>query len=199
MDVELITEPAGPAAVPPLLTALTCVFLHGGWMHFLGNMWFLWIFGDNVEDRFGHFGYVAFYVVCGLAASIAHYLSDPASQIPTIGASGAIAGVMGAYFVWYSHSRVTAIVPLGGFIQMMEVPARWFLGVWFGLQFLQGVMTAGPGGGVAWWRGGPILAGLSPAWRSLSRSASRGCSARGGTKFPQTGFVAHSGDGTPIR
>ncbi len=146
---ELIYADAPPAAVSPLLTMLTCIFLHGSWMHFLGNMWFLWIFGDNVEDRLGHIGYVLFYLLSGLAASVAHYLTDSASTIPTIGASGAIAGVMGAYFVWYPHSRVHSLVPVFGFIQFIEVPAPYFLGVWFLMQFLQG--ARGGGGGVAWW------------------------------------------------
>ncbi|MCA9055845.1 MAG: rhomboid family intramembrane serine protease [Planctomycetaceae bacterium] len=151
VEQELIWEPAPPPAVTPLLTMFTCIFLHGGWMHILGNMWFLWIFGDNIEDRLGHLGFALFYVASGLAASAAHYLTDSASQVPTIGASGAIAGVMGAYFVWYTHSRVHSLIPVFGFLQFVEIPAPFFLGIWFLMQFLQGSMTAAEGGGVAWW------------------------------------------------
>ncbi|MFV0442517.1 MAG: rhomboid family intramembrane serine protease [Planctomycetaceae bacterium] len=149
VEQQLIVEEAPPSAVSPLMTMFTCIFLHGSWMHFLGNMWFLWIFGDNIEDRLGHIGYAIFYIASGLAASVAHYLTDTASTIPTIGASGAIAGVMGAYFVWYMHSRVHSLVPLFGFIQFMEIPAPFFLGIWFLMQFLQGSAEGG-GGGVAW-------------------------------------------------
>ena len=160
----IVARPAAPAAVPPMLTILTCIFLHGGWMHFLGNMWFLWIFGDNVEDRFGHIGYTLFYLGSGIAASVAHLLSDPASTIPTIGASGAIAGVMGAYFVWYPHSRVQAIVPVFGFVHFTELPAPFFLGFWFLLQFMQGMMSSGAGG-VAWWAHiGGFAVGAAIAW-----------------------------------
>jgi membrane associated rhomboid family serine protease len=148
-QLQLEYEPAPPPAVAPLLTMLTCIFLHGGWMHFLGNMWFLWIFGDNVEDRFGHLGYLVFYLASGLAASAAHFVTDPASQVPTIGASGAIAGVMGAYFVWYPHSRVHSLVPVFGFFHFVEIPAPFFLGVWLLMQLLSG--AGGGGGGVAWW------------------------------------------------
>src|SRR5262245_6445863 len=103
---EKVLRPAAESAVPPMLTLVTCIFLHGGLMHFLGNMWFLFIFGDNVEDRFGHITYLMFYLASGMAASLAHYIADPTSPIPTIGASGAIAGVMGAYFVFYPKARV---------------------------------------------------------------------------------------------
>jgi hypothetical protein len=113
-------------------------------------MWFLWIFGDNIEDRLGHIGYLIFYLASGVAASGAHYFTDSASTIPTIGASGAIAGVMGAYFVWYSHSRVHSLVPVFGFVQFVEVPAPFFLGIWFVMQFLQGG-GGSSAGGVAWW------------------------------------------------
>lgn len=144
------------AAEPPIpawLTMLTCVFLHGGWMHLLGNMWFLHIFGDNVEDRLGHVGYLVFYLLAGLAASLVHLVSGPDSTIPTVGASGAIAGVMGGYFVLYPHARVLAVVPIVFFIQVLVLPAPLFLGVWFLLQFFQGSFAIGgmEAGGVAWW------------------------------------------------
>lgn len=135
--------------IPPVLTLLTCVFLHGGWMHFLGNMWFLWIFGDNVEDRFGHFGYLLFYLGCGVAASVTHYASMPDSTMPTIGASGAIAGVMGAYMYLYPRATVLSLVPIFYFIRIIVLPAPVFLGIWFLMQLLQGMGASASG--VAWW------------------------------------------------
>jgi membrane associated rhomboid family serine protease len=141
-------------AFNPWWTLLTCIFLHGGWLHFLGNMWFLHIFGDNVEDRIGHVGFLIFYVVCGVAASLAHLLTDPGSPIPTIGASGAIAGVMGSYFLLYPRSQVLTLVPIFFFLHVMVVPAPVFLGIWFLLQFFQGTLSVTQGvesGGVAWW------------------------------------------------
>ena len=138
------------------IAVLTSMFLHGGWLHFLGNMLYLWIFGDNVEDRLGHGRFVVFYLMCGAAAAVAHVLMNPNSTIPTIGASGAIAGVMGAYFVLYPNSRVLALVPLIVIWEIIEVPAILFLGLWFLMQFFQGVgsMAAKAGietGGVAFW------------------------------------------------
>lgn len=161
-DVKLMKTPSGveqvmvfrlaaPSAVPPWLTPLTCIFLHGGWMHLLGNLWFLYIFGDNVEDRFGHFIYLFFYLASGIAASLVHLLSDPTSTVPTLGASGAIAGVMGAYFVFYPHARVLSVIPLGPILQTVVIPAPVFLGIWFMLQIAQSVFTGAESAGVAWW------------------------------------------------
>jgi membrane associated rhomboid family serine protease len=138
------------------LALFTSMFLHAGWMHFLGNMLYLWIFGDNVEDRLGHGRFVIFYLLCGAAAAIAHVSMNPSSTIPTIGASGAIAGVMGAYFVLYPNSRVLALVPLFIIWEIIEVPAILFLGLWFLMQFFYGVGSMAlrpdsPGGGVAFW------------------------------------------------
>ncbi|TWT58489.1 Rhomboid protease GluP [Thalassoglobus neptunius] len=167
IERELVTQTLERQAVPAWMTLLTCIFLHGGWMHFLGNMWFLHIFGDNVEDRFGHLGYVVFYLGCGVAASFVHFISGPGSTVPTIGASGAIAGVMGAYFVWYPHARVEALIPLGYIMQIVVVPAPLFLGVWFLFQAFQGTMTmsAAEGGGVAWWaHTGGFVAGCALAF-----------------------------------
>jgi hypothetical protein len=138
-----------PSPIPPLLTMLTCIFLHGGWMHFLGNMWFLWIFGDNVEDRFGHFGYLLFYVGCGIVASVTHFASMPGSTMPTIGASGAIAGVMGAYMFLYPRASVISLIPIFYFLRVIVLPAPIFLGIWFLMQLLQGMSAAASG--VAWW------------------------------------------------
>jgi membrane associated rhomboid family serine protease len=152
-QVQEVQRPAQPSAVPPLLTLITCIFLHGGWMHFLGNMWFLFIFGDNVEDRIGHFGFLIFYLAAGLAASLTHLLTNAGSPIPTIGASGAIAGVMGAYFCMYPKAMVLSVIPIFVFIEMVVLPAPIFLGIWFAMQFFQGVatITSSPTSGVAWW------------------------------------------------
>ncbi len=147
------TRPAAPSLVPPWLTLLTCTFLHGGWLHIIGNMWFLYIFGDNVEDRFGHLGYLVFYLGSGVAASAVHLASGPGSTVPTIGASGAIAGIMGAYLLLYPHAKVLTLVPIFFFLYMTTLPAPLFLGVWFAIQFFQGTLavTATEAGGVAWW------------------------------------------------
>lgn len=161
-----VERPAAESPIPGWLTLLTCIFLHGGWMHFLGNMWFLFIFGDNVEDCLGHVGYLVFYLACGVLASLAHLATGPGSTIPTIGASGAIAGVMGAYFLLYPASRVLAIVPLGVLMYTTELPAFIFLGFWFLMQFFQGAMSiaATQTTGVAWWAHiGGFIAGLGAA------------------------------------
>ena len=134
-------------------TLITSMFLHGSWMHVIGNMWYLWIFGDNVEDRVGHGRFILFYLLCGILAALGQVAVDPASQLPTIGASGAIAGVMGAYFVLYPHSRVLTLIPWI-FIQIVELPAIVLLGFWFLMQLFSAgaiaVTSASHGsGGVA--------------------------------------------------
>ena len=129
---------------------LTFMFLHGGFFHLLGNMWFLYIFGDNVEDRLGHFRYLAFYLLCGLASGISHLFLNWTSQIPTIGASGAIAGVMGAYFILYPRAKVLTLIPIFFFIQFVEIPAFLFLGFWIFFQFLSAAFSD-QAGGIAWW------------------------------------------------
>lgn len=126
-----------------LLPLFTSMFLHGGWMHLIGNMLFLYIFGDNVEDRVGHGSYVLFYLLSGGFASAIHVLSAPGSTIPTIGASGAVAGVLGAYILLYPHARVLTILPIFFFIQFIEVPAFLFLGIWFLNEFLFGTISIG--------------------------------------------------------
>lgn len=159
-------ELAAPT-ISPWFTLLTCIFLHGGWLHFLGNMWFLHIFGDNVEDRIGHFGYLIFYLGCGVAASLAHLMFNSTSTMPTIGASGAIAGVMGAYLWLYPHAQVLTLVPIFVFLQILVIPAPVFLVIWFLLQFFEGTfaITAGQAGGVAWWAHvGGFAAGFIIAW-----------------------------------
>ena len=141
---------AAHLAVPDLFTAM---FLHADILHFGGNMVFLWIFGDNVEDRLGHVRYLVFYLACGIVAAIAQVAAAPSSQVPLIGASGAIAGVMGAYFLLYPHSRVLTAVFLIVFMDVVEIPAIFFLGVWFLLQLAQGALGSSDGvqGGVAFW------------------------------------------------
>jgi membrane associated rhomboid family serine protease len=146
--------PVSFAAV--IVPFITSIFLHGGWMHLIGNMWYLWIFGDNVEDRLGHFKYLLFYVLCGIGASLAHIFSSPLSVVPSIGASGAIAGVLGAYLVSYPHARILTAVPLFVFIEFFELPAVLVLGLWFVIQFFSGAIettsaSAAVSGGVAWW------------------------------------------------
>jgi membrane associated rhomboid family serine protease len=136
-------------------SALLSMFLHAGWAHFLGNMLFLWIFGDNVEDRLGHFRYLVFYLACGYAATAAHALAGPASQLPAVGASGAISGVLGAYLFLYPRARILSVVPIFFFLHFVEVPALVFLPIWFLLQFVSGLAslgapTAAEAGGVAW-------------------------------------------------
>ncbi len=140
-----------PAATADWLTMITCMFLHGSLMHFAGNMWFLHIFGDNVEDRFGHVLYATLYLCTGLLAGVAHILSDSQSLIPTIGASGAIAGVMGAYIILYPKSVVETIVPLPFIFTTFAVPAPVFLGILVFTASSSGTMTDAAGGGVAWW------------------------------------------------
>ena len=130
-------------------TLFTSMFLHGGFWHILGNMLYLWIFGDNVEDAFGHFGFLAMYLVTGLAGSAAHILTAVGSKVPTIGASGAVSGILGAYFILYPRAQVLALVPIFFFIRFMALPAFIFLGFWFFLQLLYGASSMGGGAGVA--------------------------------------------------
>jgi membrane associated rhomboid family serine protease len=133
---------------------LSSMFLHGGWVHLIGNMWVLWIFGDNVEDRLGRFGYILLYLAGGIVAGLVHILTNPASAMPTIGASGAVAAVMGAYFRFFPHARVHTIIPPFFLGPIFELPAILFLGGWFLLQFYNGTLSlAARGsayGGVAW-------------------------------------------------
>ncbi len=139
-----------------VVTLATSMFMHGGLLHVGGNLLYLWIFGDNVEDRMGHGRYLTFYLGCGVVAALAQVYADPDSTIPMVGASGAIAGVMGAYFVLYPHSRIVTLLPLLIFIQIVEIPAIFFLGIWFLMQFLSGVGSIAQAadaaqGGIAFW------------------------------------------------
>ncbi len=136
----------------PWITPLTSMFLHGGWLHLVGNLWFLWVFGNNVEDAMGHGRYLFFYVVCGLAAAAAQALTNPSSAIPMVGASGAIGGVMGAYAILYPRNQIDTLIILGFYVRTVAVPAYVMLGYWFLLQLLGGLPTlGGEGAGVAFW------------------------------------------------
>jgi rhomboid family protein len=142
-------------------TPLTSMFLHGGWFHLIGNMWFLWLFGNNVEDSMGHVRYFIFYLLSGVAAAVTQTIVNPTSALPMVGASGAISGVMGAYIVLYPKVRVHMLIVLGFFITRIVVPAYLMLGYWFLLQILGGLPTLGnETGGVAFWaHAGGFLAG----------------------------------------
>jgi len=152
------------AAVVPFVSSL---FLHGGWLHLIGNMWMLWIFGDNVEDRIGSARFVLFYVACGLLAGALHVATNAASDVPTIGASGAVAGVLGAYFLLFPNARVLTVFPILFYPVFLVLPAVTFLGLWFLLQFWSGTLALGApnapnaSGGIAWWAHvGGFLAGV---------------------------------------
>ena len=151
-----------PMAVFPLLSSM---FLHGGILHLGGNMLYLWVFGDNIEDKLGHGRFLAFYLLCGLAATLLHIVIDATSTVPTVGASGAISGVLGAYLLMFPKARVVTIIPIFFFLQVAELPALIVLGFWFVIQFFNGIAslgyeTAGMGG-VAWWAHiGGFIAGL---------------------------------------
>jgi membrane associated rhomboid family serine protease len=137
---------------PGWFTLFSHMFLHGGWMHIIGNMWFLWIFGNNVEDSMGHGRFVVFYLLCGLAAAGLQVMSNPGSGIPMVGASGAIGGVMGAYVMLYPRVSVHMLFWLGFYVDTFAIPAFWMMGYWFLVQLIGGVGSLGAaGGGVAFW------------------------------------------------
>ena len=143
------------------LPFLTSMFLHGGFLHILGNMWFLYIFGDNIEDRLGHIRYLIFYIFCGVAAGLVHLLTNWDSKIPTIGASGAISGVMGAYLLLYPRARILTLIPIFFFFQFFELPAFIFLGYWLFLQLFSASLTPSNVGGIAFWAHiGGFISGL---------------------------------------
>ena len=162
-------------ATPNWWTPLTSMFMHGGWFHIIGNMWFLTLFGDNVEDSMGHTRFFIFYILCGLAAVAAQTFASPASPVPMVGASGAIGGVMGAYAVLYPRAPVEMLVVLGFYVTRTAVPAVVMLGYWFLLQILGGIpRLEGEGGGVAFWAHiGGFLAGIAllPLFRNRARVA----------------------------
>ncbi|MBN2620274.1 rhomboid family intramembrane serine protease [candidate division WOR-3 bacterium] len=143
-----IFHPSGPGSYCTLISSM---FIHASLMHIAGNMLFLWIFGDNIEDRMGHVFFFIFYVISGLAGALLHSITAPGSLVPMVGASGAISGIMGAYILLYPKARILALVPLGFFLRIMKLPALLFLGVWFLYQFLLGILSIGvKGGGVAY-------------------------------------------------
>lgn len=164
--------------IPPYLTLATSMFLHGGIGHIIGNMWFLWLFGDNIEDAMGHFRFLVFYLICGIAAGIVHVLLDPGSTTPTIGASGAISGVLGGYIILFPKIRVRTLLTLGFYWDIVRVPALFFLGLWF---LTQAMGWFGPQTGVAFSAhiGGFVVGALytllftRPAHNHLARYESR--------------------------
>ncbi len=165
------------------LSFITSMFLHGSWLHLIGNMWSLWIFGDNVEDRMGRIRFLLFYLLCGLAAGLLHYFTNVGSEIPTVGASGAIAGVLGAYFFLFPRARVLTLVPILFIPLFFELPAITFLLIWFALQLIQayaGLGADGADGGVAWWAHvGGFGAGILLHWLFLDRRPVQRLSGRG--------------------
>ncbi len=170
LRVESVQEFDVTPLVPSWATLITSMFLHGGWMHILGNMLFLWVFGDNLEHHFGRAGFIAFYLICGVLASGAHILFNQDSLIPAVGASGAIAGVLGAYLLLFPRRRVRTLFMVG-LITVMEVPAVWMLAIWAAIQIFSGIISIGaiaPGGGVAYWAhvgGFAAGVGIVAGWR----------------------------------
>lgn len=137
------------AVVSPSVTMLTSMFLHGGWLHLAGNMLYLWIFGDNIEDRMGRLRFLLFYLACGIAAVLAQALPEPEGRTPMIGASGAISGVLGAYLLLFPRARVLVLVPLGFILKAIRLPAVWVLGLWFFVQLVSSLLAPAGEGGVA--------------------------------------------------
>jgi len=173
-------ENSRESIVARLIPLFTSMFLHGGWLHIIGNMWYLWIFGDNVEDRLGHFRFLVFYLICGVTAGFTHMVLNPHSSVPCVGASGAIAGVLGAYFVSFPFARVITLVPIFFYLTIIEIPAVILLFFWFVLQFFSGALSIAVtaqtgGGGVAWWAHvggfivGMILVNIFPSRRGFRR------------------------------
>lgn len=163
------------ALIPVLLSEghnasalMTSIFLHGGFLHLAGNMLFLWIFGDNMEEEMGHLPFLAFYLACGIGASLAQYIGDPYSQVPMVGASGAIAGVMGGYLLLFPKARVDIFIFFIIFFRILPIPAWIMLGLWFGIQVAGGLVTDTSAGGVAYWaHAGGFVLGLAltvPLW-----------------------------------
>ncbi len=159
--------PIGPGVAcvvdgkPDWITVITSMFMHGGWFHIIGNMWFLFVFGDNIEDVLGPFKFVLFYLLCGIAAAATQMLSSPQSPVPMVGASGAVSGVMGAYIVLFPRAPIHMLVFIGFFFFRVVVPAFLMLGYWFLLQVAGGMLGGGGGGGVAFWAHiGGFVAGI---------------------------------------
>ena len=176
---RLFVSLSGDTSLPrELATVLTSMFLHGGWLHLIGNMWYLWIFGDNVEDRLGRIRYLFFYLAAGVTAGVIHSVANSSSRVPTVGASGAIAAVLGAYAVEFPRARVITLIPFFPFVQVVALPAMIVLGLWFVFQFFSGALSlawagAGGGGGIAWWAhiGGFLFGAI--LMKALARRRSR--------------------------
>ena len=137
-------------AVPAYITIFSSMFIHGGFMHLIGNMLYMWIFADNIEDSLGHKKFIIFYLLCGIGAAMAQVLIDTQSQIPMVGASGAIGGLLGAYLINHPNAKVLVLIPFGFFSQLIKIRALYVLGFWFVLQFINSAMTSSQGGGVAY-------------------------------------------------
>ena len=182
LNLAILKTPAGnfniDSPIPAWITVFTSMFIHGDWVHFAVNMLFLWVFGDNIEDRFGHLRYLLFYLAAGVAAVLLQTVTDTTSQLPTIGASGAIAGVLGAYLILFPYSRIRTLV-FFFFIMFVRIRALFLLGFWFLLQFFGGIGSLGPsaqGGGVAYWAHvGGFLLGITVAicYRLFTRQGPR--------------------------
>lgn len=174
VPARLLADPHDPRE---LLTVFTSMFLHGGWLHVLGNMLYLWIFGNNIEDRLGHVGFTLFYLAAGVAAALAQVAAAGPVDIPTVGASGAIAGVLGAYLVLYPGAAVVTLIPIFFFIEVARVPAFLVIGFWFLLQLGNGVASLGDiaSGGTAWFAhiggfaAGLVVAALVALWERARR------------------------------
>ncbi|MDO8848651.1 MAG: rhomboid family intramembrane serine protease [Coriobacteriia bacterium] len=173
---------ADPFSVEQILTLFTAMFMHAGWVHAIGNLLYLWIFGNNIEDRFGPVGFVAFYLTCGVAASLAQWLADPGSMVPMIGASGAVAGVLGAYILLFPGASVVTLIPVFVFIEVARVPAYLVIGFWFILQLGNGLVSlsadAAAAGGVAYFAhiggfGAGLVLALPAALAARSRRRAR--------------------------
>jgi membrane associated rhomboid family serine protease len=150
------------ALIPAELTVFTSMFMHGGFMHLAGNMLYLWIFGNNVEDAMGHIRFVIFYLLCGIAAVIGQVIQNPGSEIPMIGASGAISGVLGAYLLLYPHAKILVMIPLGFYAHMVRLPAGLVLVFWFVIQIVSSLAADPNGAGVAWFAHiGGFIAGMA--------------------------------------
>ena len=157
-----VSLPPELVVVPPVLTIFTSMFMHGGFMHLAGNMLYLWIFGNNIEDAMGHVRFIIFYLLCGIAAVAGQVLQNPDSQIPMIGASGAISGVLGAYILLYPHARVLVATPLGYILHTVRMPAGWVLALWFVLQIISSLAADPNSAGVAWFAHiGGFIAGMA--------------------------------------
>jgi membrane associated rhomboid family serine protease len=155
-NIFFFGETPGISIKHVFLPLFTSMFLHGGWLHVIGNMWYLWIFGDNIEDRLGHVRFLIFYLLCGIGAAATHVTLNPHSTAPCVGASGAIAGVLGAYLISFPFARVVTLVPIFFYLTVIELPAIIILIFWFVLQFFSGTLSIAVtaqtgGGGVAWW------------------------------------------------